>query len=290
MRVGIRTTTYVNAIEDTFARVWRVTCPLYRDFWFGVTYDTGSPTTPYVIKAYQREADIGTEALVLAHATVGPCSEAETALTLTGGAPLNVVSMTVTLSLAGSWTGTVSLGWTQNISGELVTQMQRVLERYMGSTDSLGLAGLKKVHQGWTRPPVLPALALLTESEEYDPNSEEYTVNLDLYAYEERWDREGVQRAMADIAGALRTIALDEQRTWGWGDMDQGGPVVNTLPRGSLTIGVSESLGGGFEFAAHLPLRVVLVGVEETRGPAGSGYAINAGQPGYGGKYGDPTA
>ena len=266
MRAALRFT-LTGGSTNASVRVDEVRSPMYRDYWFRFTWNGATGT----VDCYdtRREAEAGAPKLASGTLT----GSGTVSLTVAPGARFDPTPMQVTMRLDGTFTDAL-VGHVAAVESALVDRVALILARYTALNESL--AGVKTIVKFDAAPEFMPyvgvtAAGMVTGSLG-GAGGQSGDFDLDLYAATVVMDNDLAAQAILELAGTLRSIALDEQRTW-------GGWAQDTVARGAMQPLVDKKDGGGFLFTCLVPITVKLWDIQPAIDPNGSALA------GVGGKY-----
>lgn len=269
---------WVGAQVGDDLRLRRVDSKMFRDFWFKATKPGGVHTlTGYATK---EDAEAGTSPVVVG--TFNPVASGDVTVTMAAspGALFNPLPMEVRLfaPTSGNWTS-ATLGWSGAVETVAINRIQTILKNYIAAYEALDtVAEVVKGHSlpdeylGAGSPVVGVTHGLSSADTEVGPNLWKGLVDVEVVAWALEADKQDSMDLVSRLAGALRSICLDEQRTW-------FGFATDTRLRGGITIQEQQE-GNSWLHRAVLPLTLVLAeaqGQREVGGQVSTGGKYTAG-------------
>lgn len=224
-----------------------VLATVYRDYYLRISEAAGT----YTVDVYATLSDAEAQTSRLAtgtHAVGGPHV---VVLTPDGGAPFAATPMTVVVQAGGTWTTRI-IGWVAGVQAALLARIGDILEQYAQPDevlDGLAFGGISL-----NLPQRLPCYGfgpMPTFTARFDTNRFQSRIAVKLFAAFEGVKPATVIRCTS-IGEALRSIALDEQQTW-------GGFAMTTTAAGALEPAVDDD-NGDIVFSSS---QVVLIDVPE---------------------------
>lgn len=238
----------------------------FRDWYLRSTWN-GSV---YVVDVYESLDNAVNQQSRLATGAHAPGFQQEMTFTVAPGAPWDPTPMKATFNAGGTWT-TALYGWIAGVQAALLPRMTSILARYAAQHEML--EGLICADPGLALPQVLPAFGVdpdPSNPQAGDTNRFDGKIGMRLWAADEGLDETSVVSRVVGYAEVLRSIALDEQRTW-------GGFAQHTVSRGPIEPAMTTDRERDV-FTASVPIEIQVADFVAERGPTDAG-------PGTGGKY-----
>jgi hypothetical protein len=236
---------------------------MFRDYWVRVAW-TGAL---YTVDVYATQDDANNAVSRLAYGTCGAGDNSVT-MTVDGAAAFNPTPMTVVLTTVGTFTSSIH-GWVSGLQAELLTRIEYLLSQYAGPNETLN--GMHYAGIGLGLPAILPAYGVRPGRQQVSREHRDLFIAdcaVELYAAAESMDDPSVIHECVEWCEKLRSIALDEQQTW-------GGFATTTTTTG-MEMARSE-VNGLVVYEANLPLIITVAGLYTDRAPGT--------EPSSGGKY-----
>lgn len=226
---------------------------MFRSFWFR---SVGGPTT-YALNAYLTKADAEAATGRVMQATHGPGASVVVPMAVSAGAAVDPTPTSVRLFAIGAWTDAL-LGWSDDVEMVLIDRMVRVFENYRATYEVL--AEVEAIQIGHTMPEINFSVIGVTTglsqpSQPFGANLWSGLIDVEVVVWTMDADPDVSKRRCSRLSGALRSICMDEQRTWG--DF-----ATETRLRGGVLV-ANEERGNAWLYEAIIPLTVQLA---EARG------------------------
>jgi len=264
MRAALRYS-LTGASAGAAANVIGVQSTIFRDYWVRVASGDG---ITYSVDVYRSKDEADTQQARLGFGTCGAGLNVSSVIAPDGAAPFVVTPMTVFLTLGGTFTSAI-FGWVAAIEAALIDRMASLLALY--STANEALSGINYAGVGLGIPAILPCYGIRPGKQGVDREHRDMfiaRVGVELFVAAEGTDDPAVIHECVSWCETLRSIALDEQMTW-------GGWAINTT-----TQGIEPAMSADNDlvvYEAKLPLMIEVPGLYPDRPPGES--------PSSGGKY-----
>lgn len=275
MRTSICLAISNKSSDDSGLRVQTIKSSYWRNLFIRSDWNGAQ----YTLDVYGSKTDAESTVTRLAFATHGALDPwATVSLTKDPAAPFDITPAEVVAATRGTWDDMI-LGHVDDPELWLIDRIIALLELYRAPNESLDIVP-GPIVKGPLRPSAQsPAIAVAPAISEL--NAERTSLQFrndlafDITAYSDLNDNPQCMDEVLRVAGALRSIALDEQRTW-------GGICEKTEARGPLLpaqLDFESRDGGHSLYTCTVPILATVATFDSAEDPSVAGGA------GSGGKY-----